>query len=196
MKHALAPLTLRPRLGFPRRNRRGLIEASSPPRSTSARSPCFPRRNRRGLIEAPASAVSIPASTRVFPGGIAGASLKRLGHRHGRDTLPRFPRRNRRGLIEACDPTTANCPRAPVFPGGIAGASLKRHRASGMRIARVVFPGGIAGASLKHPAGPRPDADVARFPRRNRRGLIEAAPSRPARRRRARFSPAESPGPH
>ena len=62
----------------------------------------------------------------VFPGGIAGASLKPL-----RPVLSA-----RRAML--------------VFPGGIAGASLKprvgaRPRASDHH----VFPGGIAGASLK-----------------------------------------------
>ena len=65
----------------------------------------------------------------VFPGEIAGASLKRA------------PRVRAREL------------RMPVFPGEIAGASLKRDR-PGVGIVRFlfVFPGEIAGASLKRAA--------------------------------------------
>ena len=63
---------------------------------------------------------------RVFPGGIAGASLK-------------LPSR------EPCAP-----PPRKVFPGGIAGASLKPPGGEQTpMLARHVFPGGIAGASLK-----------------------------------------------
>ena len=62
----------------------------------------------------------------VFPGGIAGASLKPRGS----------PADDRE--------------RHHVFPGGIAGASLKRG-SGGKDDSPVggVFPGGIAGASLK-----------------------------------------------
>ena len=61
----------------------------------------------------------------VFPGGIAGASLKYH--------LTALACEGRRG----------------VFPGGIAGASLKCPRECFPCPASVVFPGGIAGASLK-----------------------------------------------
>ena len=60
----------------------------------------FPRRNRRGLIEAMAGGGGSLRRRRVFPGGIAGASLK--------------------------PPTVAmTFHGGGVFPGGIAGASLK-----------------------------------------------------------------------
>ena len=67
-------------------------------------------------------------------------------------------------------------PAAAVFPGGIAGASLKRSHYSGVAgaIAAVVFPGGIAGASLKRGPMARRGRGGGGFPRRNRRGLIEA----------------------
>ena len=62
----------------------------------------FPRRNRRGLIEASVPlAVCITRQASVFPGEIAGASLKRL-----LDLVGARPVRR-------------------VFPGEIAGASLK-----------------------------------------------------------------------
>ena len=62
-----------------------------------------------------------------------------------------------------------------VFPGGIAGASLK-HDGPQERRARLhhVFPGGIAGASLKPGGGWAKRKREFGFPRRNRRGLIEA----------------------
>ena len=92
----------------------------------------------------------------VFPGGIAGASLKRPD-RLAEDQAVR------------------------VFPGGIAGASLKQEQARGVaRVVVQVFPGGIAGASLKGAAGPQHRHPEDGFPRRNRRGLIEG----PSRRRR------------
>ena len=90
----------------------------------------------------------------VFPGGIAGASLKPATQVPTVvDKYTRFPRRNRRGLIEASCAAATAAGESPVFPGGIAGASLK--------------PGGRA-----HPGNGR-----GRFPRRNRRGLIEASPT-------------------
>ena len=95
-----------------------------------------------------------------FPGGHAGASLKRP-------------------VFSAIGPTLR-----PNFPGGHAGASLKRGdgrpRADGGRD----FPGGHAGASLKPVQRDDGDRDVAGFPRRTRRGLIEAV-----RRRGGRWRP-------
>ena len=41
-----------------------------------------------------------PGDRAVFPGGIAGASLKWFGNLFGGDAVAGFPRRNRRGLIE------------------------------------------------------------------------------------------------
>ena len=212
--------------GFPRRNRRGLIEAPAAGRASPRPARRFPRRNRRGLIEARTRGWRRFRWWRVvFPGEIAGASLKRhlpLGERrqlHGfprrnrrgliearagarvacRPGSGRFPRRNRRGLIEASDQPGGWRSRRIVFPGEIAGASLKRgDRARAGRRDLRVFPGEIAGASLKRePAGQGLQRVLGGFPRRNRRGLIEAANwVRTSVASPILFSPAKSPGPH
>ena len=87
----------------------------------------------------------------VFPGEIAGASLKRrLRPRPERRRPDRFPRRNRRGLIEAGPRRWGAARWRAVFPGEIAGASLKRPVLTPRpERGREVFPGEIAGASLK-----------------------------------------------
>src|SRR5690554_6058075 len=74
LKHECVRIDART-LAFPRRMRRGLIEARSTISSSAAPRP-FPRRMRRGLIE-------------------AGAGEKELA------VIDQFPRRMRRGLIEA-----------------------------------------------------------------------------------------------
>ena len=87
----------------------------------------------------------------VFPGEIAGASLKpgRPGGFGGRSGSG-FPRRNRRGLIEAGGCRTDWTRHQEVFPGEIAGASLKLGGGRGRHGGGTgVFPGEIAGASLK-----------------------------------------------
>ena len=110
----------------------------------------FPRRNRRGLIEASGGRAPIEDPTADFPGEIAGASLK--------------PGEVGRGGQTEAD-----------FPGEIAGASLKPLQLRGPRAGCVLdFPGEIAGASLKPASCSTSTRRPARFPRRNRRGLIEA----------------------
>ena len=114
--------------GFPRRNRRGLIEAGVCAACSGASGALrFPRRNRRGLIEALRKTAKNGVYDVVFPGEIAGASLKRGSGRPRRERgAGRFPRRNRRGLIEATRISSAMRPNSSsVFPGEIAGASLK-----------------------------------------------------------------------
>ena len=181
-----------------------------------------------------------------FPGGHAGASLK-PGERAVRARVGgQFPRRTRRGLIEAISNKNLASRNSTDFPGGHAGASLKPGRGAARRERRTYFPGGHAGASLKplhvtrrwrclqdFPGGHagaslKPWASTAafaaaraRFPRRTRRGLIEARssggcaslslPGFPRRTRRGlieagrggaglpragRISPADTPGPH
>ena len=67
----------------------------------------FPRRNRRGLIEAGIEGgICLPGGV-GFPGEIAGASLKRIPGGGRIQSSAWFPRRNRRGLIEASR-TTCN----------------------------------------------------------------------------------------
>ena len=137
----------------PRRNRRGLIEASDGPEPWSWTTARVPRRNRRGLIEAP-NAATTSGPDPLFPGEIAGASLKQDRRAHFGDA-------------------------SAQFPGEIAGASLKPEP-QGIRIGGGLrrFPGEIAGASLK-PLAPRlHERAPLRVPRRNRRGLIEARLSR------------------
>ena len=61
----------------------------------------FPRQNRRGLIEASSPATTAPCSSSTFPGRTAGASLKLLCPPRIAVFERLFPRQNRRGLIEA-----------------------------------------------------------------------------------------------
>ena len=84
----------------PRRNRRGLIEAFILCLRDLGKQ-ISPRRNRRGLIEAPPVWQEEVNPLMALPGGIAGASLKRL-------------------------PLHDAHLRTDALPGGIAGASLKR----------------------------------------------------------------------
>ena len=160
-------------MGFPRRNRRGLIEA--PP--TSASGSCspvrFPRRNRRGLIEAPTPATLPSSIATVFPGGIAGASLKQVGGEGDARLGLRFPRRNRRGLIEARGAVEHPANPAASFPRRNRRGLIEAGRCrTSIREGTRVFPGGIAGASLKLELPPV--------------GHLHTP----------KFSPAESPGPH
>ena len=84
---------------FPRRIRRGLIEARSF-RLGLSRVMRFPRRIRRGLIEAQCLSVA-QKYWPSFRGEFAAASLK-LGRVCARRRgIGEFPRRIRRGLIEA-----------------------------------------------------------------------------------------------
>ena len=107
-----------------------------------------------------------------FPGEIAGASLKQIGH----DVVPievyEIPRRNRRGLIEAHLIETGTL-RGLVIPRRNRRGLIEARRAGDWMIHREEeFPGEIAGASLK--------------PRRARDpGARDLA-----------NSPAKSPGPH
>ena len=85
-----------------------------------------PRRNRRGLIEALTHrSLPLMPGPASLPGGIAGASLKRL-------------------VFSLMALATARS-----LPGGIAGASLKRDEQLPGRGEAEALPGGIAGASLK-----------------------------------------------
>jgi len=134
----------------------------------------FPRRFRRGLIEAGMAwgritptdidfrGDSAAASLKLmfvlrgvrpnnyFRGDSAAASLKRSGNLPRRDAGASFPRRFRRGLIEAKWPSSTACRPRRYFRGDSAAASLKLHSGAGQVI------------------------DVGEFPRRFRRGLIEA----------------------
>ena len=89
---------------FPRRQRRGLIEARSASWTFAAWSAAFPRRQRRGLIEAAWGEVVRVKVEAPSPGGNAGASLKRAAQ------------------------VRAAQVRAAPSPGGNAGASLKRRQ--------------------------------------------------------------------
>jgi len=134
---------------FPRRFRRGLIEARRAMPKPAWRSR-FPRRFRRGLIEACGVDSTISTSCNDFRGDSAAASLKRgidIAHRH---LAALFPRRFRRGLIEAPIAAQAHFALAADFRGDSAAASLKQ-------------------TDLSHD-----DGEAVRFPRRFRRGLIEA----------------------
>jgi len=75
----------------------------------------FPRRFRRGLIEAG----FIPPHRPAFPyfrGDSAAASLKRLASSTCRIPAPGFPRRFRRGLIEAGANVFGSAQAASRFP--------------------------------------------------------------------------------
>ncbi len=108
----------------------------------------FPRRHRRGLIEAikvshdplihvafrgVTAAASLKRSGqrttarcgRPFRGVTAAASLKLADRRFGLQPEPLFPRRHRRGLIEADHRTTTPTPAQSPFRGVTAAASLK-----------------------------------------------------------------------
>ena len=168
----VAPRTVRG-YGFPRRTRRGLIEAGPSPRPSARRSADFPGGHAGASLKRPVAGAGARPSGADFPGGHAGASLKHpAGEAAPAQPAGGFPRRTRRGLIEA-----------ESHPQG--GAVTNQH-----------FPGGHAGASLKPPFGLGPGRDLSPFPRRTRRGLIEA--SRPSGRSSGprRISPADTPGPH
>ena len=157
--------------GVPRRIRRGLIEAGRLQGQAGRGRQGVPRRIRRGLIEA----LKVAASRRryrPFPGEFAGASLK----------------------LSSTQELSQYSP-AP-FPGEFAGASLKRSFVGALARGRATFPGEFAGASLKPPPHGRPSPPARRVPRRIRRGLIEAPPSRAGRVAWRLRSPANSPGPH
>ena len=108
-----------------------------------------------------------------FRGEVAAASLKQgTGDGTGGVDL-KFPRRSRRGLIEArilgLPAGSGDC-----FRGEVAAASLKR----AVQVHSIAqfsgFRGEVAAASLKQAKpGIQPGPGVA-FPRRSRRGLIEA----------------------
>ena len=187
--------------GFPRRNRRGLIEALRTQMQVFVPPYGFPRRNRRGLIEASHNYCRrVQHEPSGFPGGIAGASLKPSHHRTERIPRRRFPRRNRRGLIEAAKFVGAFNPLNSLgFPRrnrrGLIEAARIPHR---RRKVRRRFPRrnrrGLIEASTPGRTSP---SRSTWFPRRNRRGLIEAEASEtfgPCS--HVGVSPAESPGPH
>ncbi len=116
--------------------------------------------------------VSLLASLRLFPGFIAGASLKR-----------RVIRRRVAG-------------RRGLFPGFIAGASLKRVHRLWMPRHGHLFPGFIAGASLKRPASHQAPAWSGPIPRLYCWGLIEASRLADPAIRQGGYSPALLLGPH
>ena len=108
-----------------------------------------------------------------------------------------FPRRTRRGLIEAARVNIPSGLTLDHFPGGHAGASLKQRHPRRVDVEPADFPGGHAGASLKLPVEPPVDPVDVGFPRRTRRGLIEAGyASRQSTAISASISPADTPGPH
>ena len=73
-------------------------------------------------------------------------------------------------------PSRTSAPALADFPGGHAGASLKPgDRDEGESHEDEDFPGGHAGASLKRLVRAGPEGRGRRFPRRTRRGLIEAS---------------------
>ncbi len=84
---------------FPRRIRRGLIEAMASARNRAS-SAAFPRRIRRGLIEA-RRASSRRGGLARFPRRIRRGLIEARLVSPQQSTAGRFPRRIRRGLIEA-----------------------------------------------------------------------------------------------
>ena len=104
----------------------------------------------------PAMRQAVAPASQDFPGYFAGASLKP----------------ERRVLVGL---------RGLDFPGYFAGASLKLGaiRRCMALDGLIDFPGYFAGASLKHVDVPPEHVRPVRLPRLLRRGLIEAATSRP-----------------
>jgi len=157
----------------------------------------FPRRFRRGLIEAPKLYLDGSSPARHFRGDSAAASLKQVfrdafGHQQiefprrfrrglieaspvmaGLRIDQRFPRRFRRGLIEARAPR-ASAVLPMYFRGDSAAASLKLSGRVSARRWHPYFRGDSAAASLKPLFGSAISLAEALFPRRFRRGLIEA----------------------
>src|SRR5207248_2286048 len=132
---------------FPRRIRRGLIEAVYVLTSHTLPGE-FPRRIRRGLIEA-LRRFAISILRRSFRDGFVAASLKLQQRSHPPPGDRQFPRRIRRGLIEAR--TAFMLPASPVrFPRRIRRGLIEAQRSR------------------------RWQSRDTRFPRRIRRGLIEA----------------------
>jgi len=133
---------------FPRRFRRGLIEARLS-RHGAAHPWQFPRRFRRGLIEATYSRRCIVGISSDFRGDSAAASLKQ-------GTAPMHQRRCRH------------------FRGDSAAASLKPGSPYNYLNDLPDFRGDSAAASLKLTYDRRLQRRQWIFPRRFRRGLIEA----------------------
>ena len=161
-----------PTPGFPRRTRRGLIEATSSSGEGSARSRRFPRRTRRGLIEATVGAPAVDGSGYTFPRRTRRGLIEAFPGRRAGPPRPEFPRRTRRGLIEA---PWSGCPRFARrgFPRRTRRGLIEAQAEPRIKPCHAAhFPGGHAGASLKR------------------------LPARSVRPAGADISPADTPGPH
>ena len=181
---------------IPRRNRRGLIEAT-PRLATAAIRPSIPRRNRRGLIEAGCVAIHRAMAIAKFPGEIAGASLKH-GPVHVLDPHGawQFPGEIAGASLKRGS-TVTEIAGARKFPGEIAGASLKRRIRTAPGAPGAEFPGEIAGASLKRLARERPRGHHdGKFPGEIAGASLKHRECNGGTITPPTNSPAKSPGPH
>ena len=160
--------------GFPRRTRRGLIEAEQIP-TQNQRIQAFPGELAGASLKQLSQQDLALRQSVAFPGELAGASLKLALNGEGQSrVMDAFPG-ELAGASLKHDDDDHPVPDPLAFPGELAGASLKHRAPARARAPGIPFPGELAGASLKPCLDWCMGGGLDIFPRRTRRGLIEAA---------------------